>query len=260
MRTGKRGMRAAAFTMIELLIVIAITGVLAAMLMPGLVRARERARATACMSNFRQVGLAFELFLIAEDHIYPSNPLWKEKLWAHVAPEVEQQISRCPSRPDLPWHMGQGYNVGYGPQPGSHAVPGFEGRPAGQITHPGSKILIAEWGRNSDGEGGCNSGPPYKDSDEAELAESGIWRFDSGGPPYWVHDNDGNGPTSYWAVERVHLGAGNLLFGDGSVRMREPEAFHSNADGTGIAQGLDGADLEISDRWRRYWDTSYGGN
>ena len=141
--------------------------------------------------------------------------------------------------------MGQGYNIGFGPMPASHIVPGFEGRPAGQIRHPSFKILALDWGRPEDGQGGCNSGPPYQNQLGDELSPPGMLA---------------GGATSYWTVVRVHHGGSNLLFGDGSVRMREPEAFHSNADGTGIAQGLDGADLEISDRWRRYWDTSYGGN
>src|SRR5210317_1804170 len=54
------------FTLIELLIVIAIIGILAALLMPALSSARERAYRTVCMNNQRQFILS--LLMRAEDY------------------------------------------------------------------------------------------------------------------------------------------------------------------------------------------------
>jgi prepilin-type N-terminal cleavage/methylation domain-containing protein len=65
------------FTLIELLVVIAIIAILAAILFPVFAQAREKARQTTCVSNLKQIGTAFMMYVQDYDETYPP---WKRKM------------------------------------------------------------------------------------------------------------------------------------------------------------------------------------
>src|SRR5260221_2919761 len=63
------------FTLIELLGVLAIIGILAALLLPALARAKEQARRISCMNNMRQLGLAMQMYLADFGDSFPAADL-----------------------------------------------------------------------------------------------------------------------------------------------------------------------------------------
>ncbi len=62
-----------AFTLIELLVVIAIIAIVASLLLPALARAKERTRRVACLSNLRQIDLAFRMYLSEHRDRFPDR-------------------------------------------------------------------------------------------------------------------------------------------------------------------------------------------
>lgn len=69
----KRSKKEQNFTLVELLIVIAIIAVLAAMLLPALIRARDYAKTTTCINNMKQLGLACCMYADSSDGVMPCN-------------------------------------------------------------------------------------------------------------------------------------------------------------------------------------------
>lgn len=92
------------FTLIEMLIVIAIIGLLAALLLPALARGKSSAQSAACKSNLRQIGIALICYVHEEEFFPPDRQddpgLLAIYGWpAHLLPNLSSNttVFRCPA-------------------------------------------------------------------------------------------------------------------------------------------------------------------
>jgi len=100
----RRGKRAIArtpngFTLVELLVVVAIISLLVTILMPSLSRAMELARAAVCLSNIRHIGLGFSMYRAENDDYIPAEGHWTADLVLNKY--VDASMYSCPSAKKL---------------------------------------------------------------------------------------------------------------------------------------------------------------
>jgi len=89
------------FTLVELLVVVTIIGILAAILLPALTKAKARGRAAACQNNLRQVGLLMAAYVQEHGH-YPDRKPNSSWPWLGFGDDWREhaRILQCPSIPD----------------------------------------------------------------------------------------------------------------------------------------------------------------
>ena len=185
-----------AFTLIEILVVIAIIGILAAILFPVFARAREQARKTSCLSNLKQIGLGLAQYTQDYDERFPLGQsyvagvvdlYWMELLDPYVK---STQIYACPSLSDgavrvvgtKTWPLAYGCNLTLMQSNNASAL--------ASLNNASETILISEKS--------ANDWPAYPSSGSIS--------------PAWLPAVDAR------RVDPRHSGGSNFVFGDGHAK------------------------------------------
>ncbi len=187
-----------AFTLIEILVVLAILMILAAILFSAFGRVRESGKAASCASNLRQMGLGLTQYSEDYDGIYPEagstiawdaiDPTtnrgpWTQQIWPYVK---SQSLYHCPSDSHSDYSYFLSCRAAY-LQYGA-----FGSIDSKRIAQPTLFVL-----------GGETLGLEGIDADKDDYTQNCV-----GGP-------DAGQPAEEW---RCHNSAQNILFSDGHIK------------------------------------------
>ncbi len=205
-----------AFTLLEILVVIAIIGLLAAILFPVFSRARENARRASCQSNLKQLGLAVLQYVGDYDERMPGSSANDSKvtlIWKRLEPYLTRiepdptfkgsQIIVCPSAVPASTST-YGYNFSplcTNPDVGCRSI--------AQIAAPAQTVL-------------------FSDSRSTAVRDF-IYP-----PNYWKLNTDVDGGTSFGGndfgeVTPRHFDGTNITWCDGHVKWHKIEQINGPA-------------------------------
>ncbi len=213
------------FTLIELLIVVAIIAILAGMLLPALNQARAKAKATSCINNLKQVNLARSMYERDYNDWYPINgKVYNDKQdydysYCHVQnfsllnylPAKWEQVGRCPSIERKTDNNINSYGASLSlmkrdinPADNTTGVEGNLGSDPynGFFSNKKTKYP-ARFPVYADAVGGTNETADYK------------------GYAYYLFDRDGY----KGAVAAIHSNRGNAAFADGRVEAVDKDRW-----------------------------------
>ena len=151
-----------AFTLLELLVVIAVIAILASLLLPALGRAKETARRSSCLGNLRQVNLGIHLYgddnadslpILPDPNPYPNGvgayykQLVKGYLGLSGAASRQEKVFICPSDRTISTNATHAFTSytfnGYETHPGD--LPRITGQKLGSIQSATKAALVGEY-------------------------------------------------------------------------------------------------------------------
>lgn len=275
-------MRRRGFTLIELLVVIAIIAILAAILFPVFAQAREKARATACLSNTKNLGTAMIMYTQDYDETmvlgmtYADWGCWSDRIEPY---RKNWDMMYCPSGLgrrlplswDLPqyrwwgnwrWFVQYGYNASYmNKANGSCTDIQINGNAFGppsslaSINQPAGTVMCAETGQDGatdvPDQLGANIvyGPGGWMADD--VCTYGDWS-PLGGDCWYGGPGASTLVTKMGLFRPRHSDGGNVIFCDGHSKFMKPGSLAAgttwNINVTAPAQIL------INDRSQYLWD------
>jgi prepilin-type N-terminal cleavage/methylation domain-containing protein/prepilin-type processing-associated H-X9-DG protein len=240
-RKASKGVELRGFTLIELLVAIAIIAILAALLIPGLSRARQSALRVQCESNLHQIGVALKLYvddfqkfpcfggpdLLLDVPLPGRSSYWDAKLLPYAGGNLG--VFLCPAslnsnrNADTNWfsvpygpNRSYGYNAWGAYFPTAHVRLGLSGSPYSSLGlfNPESWIVSpAEMIAVPDSELSWTYIPSDGDGD----MDGDSWALDSGS-------------LLQWLTGKHHAGGANAVFCDAHVEYAKTNVWTARTE------------------------------